>query len=170
LDCAIKRRYGEIKMDEKKLMVAGGIVGAVALVAFAAYEFTKQPASSATTTTTTTTTGGGAKTYTALPSAAGQTVNMHVGDTLAIQIPGAPQSGYVYLFTNGTMPGWSQGATGVTSAANGGVSLTTTPLTATATGETTFTLALYPSTDGVNATAGSSAVANSQVSVTANVT
>jgi hypothetical protein len=157
-------------MDEKKLMVAGGIVGAVALVAFAAYEFTKQPASSAKTTTTTTTTGGGAKTYTALPSATGQTINMHVGDTLAIQVPGAPQSGYVYLFTNGTMPGWSQGATGVTSVANGGVSVTTIPLTATATGATTFTFALYPSTDGVNATVGSSAVANSQVSVTANVT
>ena len=132
-------------MDSKEMIIAATAVGAIGLVAFAAYEFTK-PASALTTTT------GTAQTYTILPSAVGVTQNCHVGDTVNIQVPTSTQSGYIYAFdqTLSTLTGLTGGTP--TSSSSGGVTVTNYPFKATATGSTTLSVSLYASSDGQTVT------------------
>jgi hypothetical protein len=153
-------------MNEKALVVGAAAVGAIGLVAFAAYEYTKAPASALTSRSTTTTTP---QTYNVNPSAAGLAQSLNVGDTLNVMVPTSTVSGQMYAFdqTLSTLKGWTAG--NPVTQTSGGVSVTSYPFTATEVGQTTFSVSLYATSDGVNVTQPPQQMAGSTLKVIATV-
>lgn len=157
---------------DKKVAVVGAVAGAAALVGLAVYEFGKKPATPAAMVPGATPSSTSPKNVVALPTAAGASVNLHVGDTLTILVPTNPATEQMYAFvqpaTLSAMPGWQQSAVGPQSTTFNDVAMMGYPFTATAAGSTTVILALFPTADG--RTTNGAEIAGMRVSVTANVT
>jgi hypothetical protein len=129
---ALLRKANPLSSTAESVLIAVGIVGAVAL----GYSLLTSKSASATTT---------AGQYTITPANSGQTLNLHVGDTIIAKLP-APASGY-------TWDGGGQGSTVLTygtpvTAADGSVS---NSLTATSTGTEQLAFAQYDASNNVNA-------------------